>query len=201
MDEKTEELRDIFVDVAGEETVTEQQESSHGSLLTDEASVEERLLAVIDRLRDRFDVDIPLGDDSLVTVVRRYYEGDEDGAIADAIDATPDDVFRARTALHLLREADTDAPFDLARLHEDDTDPEALAEEFDLSEASLDRYQRVAEAQTRTRQESQRFQSEFEDVLHDAGLSTIMTDTIREDGLKEATEDIGSLEEDADVDF
>ncbi|PSP94449.1 conditioned medium-induced protein 4 [Halobacteriales archaeon QS_4_62_28] len=200
MDEKTEELRDIFVDVAGEETVTEQQEASHGSLLTDEASVEERLLAVIDRLRDRFDVDIPLGDDSLVTVVRRYYEGDGDSEIADAIDATPDDVFRARTALHLLREEDTDAPFDLARLH-DDTDPDALAEEFDRSEKALDRYQRIAEAQARTRRVGQRFRSEFEDVLHDAGLSAIMTDTIREDGLEEATEDIGSLEEDADVDF
>lgn len=36
MDEKTEELRDIFVDVAGEDTVTERQEDGHGSLLSDE---------------------------------------------------------------------------------------------------------------------------------------------------------------------
>jgi len=52
MDEKTEELRDIFVDVAGEDTVTERQEAGHGSLLSDEDGVEERLLAVIDGLGD-----------------------------------------------------------------------------------------------------------------------------------------------------
>jgi len=201
MDEKTEELRDIFVDVAGEDSVTERQESGHGSLLSDEDGAEERLLDVIDSLRERFDVTTDLGDAALVTVVQRYYEGDDDAAIAETVDATPDAVFRARTALHLLREDDTDAPFDLARLHGDDADPEAVAAEFDLDEATLERYQRVADAQREARQVSQRFQSEYEDVLRDAGISTVMTDAVRDDGLKEATEDIGSLEEDADVDF
>jgi len=201
MDEKTEELRDIFVDVAGEDTVTERQEAGHGSLLSDDEGVEERLLAVIDSLRERFGIDTDLDDTALVTVVQRYYEGDDDAAIAEAVDADPETVFRARTDLHLLREADTDAPFDLVRLHGDDTDPEAVAAEFDLDDATLERYQRVADAQRAARQVSQRFQSEYEDVLHDAGISTVMTDAVRDDGLKEATEDIGSLEEDADVDF
>jgi len=201
MDEKTEELRDIFVDVAGDETVTEHQESGHGSLLSDEEGVEERLLAVVDSLRERFAVDTELDDDALVTVIRRYYEGDTDAAIAELLETDEDAVFRARTALHLLREADSDAPFELARLRDAEVDLDALAEEFDLSPAQLDRYQRVVTAQTEARHVSQRFQSEYEDVLHDAGISTVMTDAVRDDGLKEATEDIGSLEEDADVDF
>ena len=201
MDEKTEELRDIFVDVAGEDTVTERQEAGHGSLLSDEDGVEERLLAVIDRLRERFDVDTPLSDDALVTVVRRYYEGDDDAAIAEAVDADLEPVSRARISLHLLREGDTDAQFDLARLREPDADLDAIAAEFDLTDAELRRYQRVVTAQTRARQVSGRFQSEYEDVLHDAGIATVLTDGVRDDGLDEATEDIGSLEEDADVDF
>jgi len=201
MDEKTEELRDIFVDVAGEDTVTERQEAGHGSLLSDEDGVEERLLAVIDRLRARFEFDTDLDDDALVTVVRRYYEGGSDAEIAATVETDEATVFRARTALHLLRESDTDAPFDLARLRDPDTDLDALADEFDLSDAQLRRYQRVVTAQTQARQVSHRFQSEYEDVLHDAGISTVMTDAVRDDGLKEATEDIGSLEEDADVDF
>lgn len=201
MDEKTEELRDIFVDVAGEETVTERQEAGHGSLLSDEEGVEERLLAVIDRLRGRFEFDTDLDDDALVTVIQRYYEGDEDSEIAAAIDATAETVFRARTALHLLRDEDTDAQFDLARLRDPDANLDALADEFDLSDVQLRRYQRIVTAQTQARQVSHRFQSEYEDVLHDAGISTVMTDAVRDDGLKEATEDIGSLEEDADVDF
>ncbi|WP_372479943.1 conditioned medium-induced protein 4 [Halomicrobium sp. HM KBTZ05] len=200
MDEKTEELRDIFVDVAGEDTVTERQEDGHGSLLSDEGGVEERLLTVIDRLRERFEVDTPLSDEALVTVVRRYYEGDDDAAIADAVDADTDVVTRARIDLHLLRDEDTDAPFDLARLREADTG-ETVREAFDLTEAELARYRRVVAAQTRARQVSGRFQSEYEDVLHDAGIGTVLTDGVRDDGLKEATEDIGSLEEDADVDF
>lgn len=199
MDEKTEELRDIFVDVADDDTVTERQEAGHGSLLSDEDGVEERLLAVIDRLRERFDVDTGLSDEALVTVVRRYYEGDDDAAIAEAVDAEPETVSRARIALHLLRDEDTEAPFDLARLREGD--PDAVREEFDLSASELERYQQVLAAQTQARQVSGRFQSEYEDVLHDAGITTVLTDGVRDDGLDEATEDIGSLEEDADVDF
>jgi hypothetical protein len=199
MDEKTEELRDIFVDVAGEDTVTERQEAGHGSLLSDEDGVEERLLAVIDRLRERFDVDTDLSDDDLVTVVRRYYEGDDDAAIAETVGAEVDAVSRARIALHLLRDEDTEAPFDLARLREGD--PDEVREEFELTDDQLRRYQRVVAAQTRARQVSGRFQSEYEDVLHDAGITTVLTDGVRDDGLDEATEDIGSLEEDADVDF
>jgi hypothetical protein len=199
MDEKTEELRDIFVDVADDDTVTERQEAGHGSLLSDEDGVEERLLIVIDRLRERFDVDTGLSDEALVAVVRRYYEGDDDAAIAEAVDAEPETVSRARIALHLLRNEDTEAPFDLARLREEDAD--AVREEFDLSASELERYQQVVAAQTRARQVSGRFQSEYEDVLHDAGITTVLTDGVRDDGLDEATEDIGSLEEDADVDF
>lgn len=222
MDDKTEELRDIFVDVAGEDAVTESQEESPGSLTTDEDGVDDRIVAVIERMDDRYQFATELGTEALVTVVRGFYDGDDDetiaadlsddaaadvdpaGAATDdaaAIDVTTDDVFRARMDLHLFRDADTEAPFDLAPLRKrPDVDVETLAAELDVSPDEIRHYRRVVDAQTEARQVSQRFQSEFEEALADAGLST-MTDAMPENGRTDATEDIDSLEEDADVSF
>jgi len=204
MDEKTEELRDIFVDVSGEETVTESQEDDRGTLAGDEEGVEDRIADSIDRLRERFPFETDLGEDALVTVVRRFYGGDDDAAIADEIGADPDEVFAARMDLHLFREDEADLPVDFGDLRDlldADADDAAIADEFGVATDEAGRYRRIARARDEARSVSYRFQSEFEDVLTDAGLSTTMTETIREDGLREATEDIGTLEEDADVDF
>ncbi|EMA03794.1 hypothetical protein SAMN05443574_102389 [Haloarcula vallismortis] len=204
MDEKTEELRDIFMDVSGEEAVTESQEASRGSLTgTDEAGVVDRLGDVIERMRERYEFRTELADDNLVTVVRLFYEGSDDATIAAEIDADEPDVVEARLDLHLLREEDTEAPFDLPafRRRVADSDPSAaeLAAEFDIDESRAAHYRRVVAAQGAARRVSHRFQSEFEDVLTDAGLSTQHAAALREDGLDEATEDIDSLDSGADV--
>jgi hypothetical protein len=204
MDEKTEELRDIFMDVSDEESVTESQEASRGSLAdTDEAGVADRLGDTIARMRERYEFRTGLADDALVTVVRLFYEGSDDGAIAADIGADESDVAKARLDLHLLRDADTEAPFDLAefrrRVADDDPSVTALAGEFDIDESLAAHYRRVVTAQDAARRVSHRFQSEFEDALTDAGLSTQHAATLRNDGLDEATEDIDSLDSDADV--
>ena len=55
MNEKTEELRDIFTDVTdGEDTITESQEDTRGSLERDERSDEERLRSVVQQMRERY---------------------------------------------------------------------------------------------------------------------------------------------------
>ncbi|WP_424001808.1 conditioned medium-induced protein 4 [Haloarcula salina] len=204
MDEKTEELRDIFMDVAEDGSVTESQEASRGSLTdTDEASVAERLGAVVSRMRERYAFETDLDDETLVTVVRRFYEGSDDAAIADELGVDESAVIEARLDLHLVREEDTEAPFDLAafRRRVADADPTIaeLAERFDVDESWAAHYRRVVGAQDAARRVSHRFQSEFEDVLTDAGLSTQHAASVREDGLDEATEDIDSLDSDADV--
>ncbi|WP_136717396.1 conditioned medium-induced protein 4 [Halorientalis salina] len=195
MDEKTEELRDIFVDVTDEETVTEAQADDRGSLAdADEADVPERLVAVIDRMRDRYEFDTDLDEDTLQQVVQGFYDGDDDETIAAAVDADPATVFRARMDLHLLRDADTDFPFDLADLRDqrDDDAPDVpdLAERLDSDPATVARALRVANAQARSRRVSHRFRSEFEDAIPDAALSLTLTESAREDGLEEAAEDI-----------
>ena len=204
MDEKTEELRDIFMDVSDEGAVTESQEASRGSLAdTDEAGVADRLGDVIARMRERYEFRTELADEALVTVVRLFYEGSDDATIAAEIGADESDVVAARLDLHLLRDGDTEAPFDLAefrrRVANDDPSVAELADEFDIDESWTAHYRRVVAAQDAARRVSHRFQSEFEDVLTDAGLSTQHAAALREDGLDEATEDIDSLDSGADV--
>ena len=204
MDEKTEQLRDIFIDVAGEESVTESQAAGRGSLTdTDEERVESRVREVIGRMRERYAFRTPLDDAALVTLVRGFYAGREDGELAGDLGVDESAVLEARLDLHLLRESDADADFDVAafrrRVVGDDPTDADLAADFDIDADTAARYRRVVDAQAAARQVSRRFTSEFEDALADAGLSTHMTAAVRETGLDEATEDIDSLDSDADV--
>ena len=142
MTNNTEELRDIFEDISDEDTVTETQEDSRGSLTQERAS-EERLREIIGRMRKDHGFDSSLSDAELATVVERFY---------------------------------------------DDTTDTAVADELDVSESTVRRYRRVIEAQNEARRVSDRFRSEFEDALLEAGMGEEFTDEMADDGLEEATE-------------
>ncbi len=192
MDEKTEELRDIFMDVTDESTVTESQEETHGSLQS-ETEVEERLEDVIAEMRDRYDFGTTLSDEQLVTVVRGYYAGDSDAEIARALGdgSLGKTVARARIDLHLVRDSDADAPFDLDALRElldEDASTAECAADLDVSESTVRRYRRVVETQQERRTVNDRYRDEFENVLQDRELAERMTEDIHEDGLDDATE-------------
>ncbi len=204
MDEKTEQLRDIFMDVSGEASVTESQAAGRGSLTdTDEATVEERLGETVARMRERYDFRTDLDDPALVGLVRGFYAGHEDAALAEELGVDESTVYEARLDLHLLRETDDDADFDVAafrkRVVGGAATDEELAAAFDVDTETAARYRRVVEAQAAARGVSHRFTSEFEDALAEAGLATQLTAAVRETGLDEATEDIDSLDSDADV--
>jgi predicted transcriptional regulator len=192
MDEKTEELRDIFMDVTDESTVTEQQEETYGSL-SSEAEVDERLEDVVARMRDRYDFGTTLSNAELVTVVRGFYADDSDAEIArDLGDASlGKTVSRARIDLHLIRDSDTDAPFDMGKLRDlldRETSTTDCADELDVSESTVRRYRRVVETQQERRTVNDQFREEFENILHDGELSDRMTEDMQEDGLDDATE-------------
>jgi len=192
MDEKTEELRDIFIDVTDESTVTERQEQTHGSL-SSEADLRERLEAVVARMRERYDFGTTLSDEELATVVRGYYAGDSDAEIARELgDASlGKTVARARVDLHLLRDADTDAPFDLDELRElldEEASTADRADALDVSGSTIRRYRRVIETQREMQTVNDRFTDEFENILRDRELSDRMTEAAQEDGLDDATE-------------
>ena len=190
MTDNTEELRDIFEDISDEDTVTETQEDSRGSLTRERAS-EERLREIIGRMHEDHEFESSLSNDELITVVERFYDDATDTAIADELGVSRRDVFRARLDLHLIRDRDTDAPFDLAALRDlldDDRSTGEIADALDVSGSTVRRYRRVVEAQNEARRVSDRFRSEFEDALLEAGMGEEFTDEMADDGLEEATE-------------
>jgi len=199
MDEKTEELRDIFIDVTDEETVTESQEETPGSLTDEAEGKREQLAGVIGRMRDRYEFGTDLDDAALADLVELFYDGESDAAIARELDASRKTVFRARLDLHLVRDRDTDAPFDLAALRErlpEEPSTADLAATFDVSESTVRRYRRVVRAQNESRGANDRYRDEFDRLLADGDLTGGLTEDVQEDGLDDATEGM-----ETDVDF
>ncbi|GAB3678122.1 conditioned medium-induced protein 4 [Halopiger thermotolerans] len=196
MNEKTEELRDIFTDVTdGEETVTESQEDTRGSLERDERTDEERLENVISQMRERYEFETDLSNDELIELAEAFYEDESDEEIAEDLGVDADEVFEARMSLHLVRDDDADE-VDLTAIRGREEDDATLAEEYGVSEDQIRRYRRVAAAEDQSRTANDRYRDEFDSILADAELSEQMTTDVREDGLEDATEGM-----ETDVDF
>lgn len=162
MDDKTAELRDIFLDATGGEgTVTERQAERRGSLVDvdDPETVDARLRDLVAAMRERYDFETDLDPDGYVRLIRGFYDGEDDATLADALGVDTDTVFRARLDCHLVRK--------------DDEGTAAV-------EASRERAVRA----------NDRFRDAFTDLLTDADLSGRLASDSREDGLREATEDI-----------
>jgi len=192
MDEKTEELRDIFMDVTDSDTVTESQAATKGSLTDDEAA-RERLADLVAELRERYAFETELSDGQLCELALSFYDGASDADLARELDVERRTVFRARLDLHLFRDRDLDAPFDVEAFRRRITGPEDvatsdLAEDFDVSESTVRRYRRVVEAQDQSRRANDRYRDEFDSILGDADLAGPMTQEARQDGLEDATE-------------
>ncbi|MFD1598657.1 conditioned medium-induced protein 4 [Halobellus rarus] len=132
MDEKTAELRDLFVETTGEETVTESQSTPRGTMGSDrdDEAVDDRVTELIETMRERYEFASPLATPDLRRVVRAFFDPDAgaadaeswsaeaDSALADSLAADVDggDVFRARMDLHLVGDADRDGPVPYDRL-------------------------------------------------------------------------------------
>jgi DNA-binding transcriptional regulator YiaG len=193
MDDKTEELRDIFMDVSEEEMVTESQAEQRGSIAktSDEEADRERLEGVVTALGERYDFVTDLETATYVRLVRAFYDDESDEAIAEKLSVSAEDVFRARMDLHLLRGEDTDTPFDISELRRrPGASDEAFAAEFGVDVATVRHYRHVVAAEDAARAANHRYQTEFDEILTDTALSGHFTDQITEDGLDEAAEDI-----------
>ena len=218
MDEKTAELRDLFVDATGSETVTERQAEDRGTLVDrDDEAAHEEVRELVAAMRERYGFSTPLGDDAYALVARgRFEESDE--AIAAALrdgleggddELGPDDidaatVRKARLDLHLVRESDReidapdgdedgDAPFayaDLKRLTAAGNSIVECAEELDAQPDTVARYAAVARTDIASTRANDRFRDAFRDLLTDADIEGSLASDAREDGLREATEDI-----------
>ncbi|OYR42452.1 hypothetical protein [Halorubrum sp. Eb13] len=214
MDEKTAELRDIFVETTGSDTVTERQAESPGTLTDrDEAAVAERVRELVAAMRERYDFSTDLDDATYARIARGHFELDDDAAIAaalaegdaaesDAVDASepvdvdPETVRDARFDLHLVRDADRevdDASFDYADLKSLTAEGRSIVDCAAALGADPDhvaKYARVARVDLTSTRANDRFRDELRDLLTDAEIEGNHAETAREDGLKEATEDI-----------
>lgn len=190
MDEKTEELREIFMSVADDESVTERQEESPGTL-ADEESVDDRLDALITRMRDHFVFRTDLDDAALRTIARGFFEETADDEMATNLNVDAETVFRARMDLHLVREADREAPiaFETFRgLVAEDPDPQALQARFEADAAVIERAVAVVEAEREMRRANYRYRDELNELLGDGDVAEQLTNDVTDDGLDDATE-------------
>ena len=186
MDEKTEELRDIFLSVSDEESVTESQSEDRGSLLTEQRG---DLGVVIEQLREKFGFEVSLSDETRERLVENFYDGADDEELAATLDLDTETVFRARMDLHLLREDEPaldDETVDQIRASDDDADD--LAAELGLSADDVGRCRAVLDARERSRRVSQRFRTAYEERLTDTELTDHLAADATEDGLDGATE-------------
>lgn len=205
MDEKTERLRDLFIETTGADAVTERQEESPGSLAGGDAPPPERAAAVVARMRERYEFRTDLDDDALANLAARFFDGAADGAIADALDVDPAAVFEARMDLHLVRKDDRDPAaaagpgsdpepaldFDALRdLHVEGVPIAERADSLDADPATVRRYSRVVAADLASTRANDRFRDGFRALFTDAEIEGPLARDAREDGLAEATEDM-----------
>jgi hypothetical protein len=192
MDEKTEELRDIFLEATGSDTVTERQEAGRGSLKDEDREVDdERLAELVEAMRDQFSFRSALGTDALVTVLRGFFDGRTDADLADELGVSESAVFEARMDLHLVVDADhTPLDAEVRPLVVDGASLDACLEAADADPEVVRRAYLVARSEAAAARVSHRFRDEFAELLTDEDLSTRLASDARRDGLKDATEDL-----------
>lgn len=193
MDDKTAELRDIFIEATGSDTVTESQSESPGSLTDSDRDVSDRLRELIGRMRDRYEFSTDFDDETLSQIVQAYYTEHTDREIASELDVEPHAVFEARLDLHLVSAADRKAEFDLdglRRLVVEDVPLSERATKLDITEATAQHYSMIVEADLQSTRANDRFRDEFAELLTDSDLTGQLARDARKDGLKDATEDL-----------
>lgn len=195
MDDRTEELKELFVETTGEESVTEDQQEGPGELSGEAAAADaaERVEELVARMRERYAFESGLDDETLTELVVGFYADESDAELTERLDLDEETVFTARMDLHLIREADRDAPFpfeDLRELVVEDVPLGERADRLDADVEEVERYSQVALAELRSTRANHRFVDEFAELLTDTELTDSHAATARDDGLQEAAEDI-----------
>lgn len=165
--EKVQRLQEMFASMTTESTFVESQEAARGAV-PDDSELEADLRALVAEMRDRYGFRTKLDDAALVAVVRGFYDGASDAELAGTLDASSEQVVRARINLHLFRPEDTAASFDLAdlraMLREGVTVAEA-AHELGVPESTVSRYAGVLRRQAAARRSGYHYPGEFESLL------------------------------------
>jgi DNA-binding NarL/FixJ family response regulator len=185
--EKVEQLTEIFHDIAGGSTTTteHQHEDRWTSPSTTHSDADDTIRGIIREMTDEYDIRTSLEEDELVTVVRRYHAREGDTEIARTLGTPNRDktIARARISLHLFRDTDFDAPFELSQLRElldQDASNEKIADTLSASKSTVRAYARVLAAETEAERASHEYQSRFEQALTDTETDSDDTDQFSE---------------------
>lgn len=192
MNEKTERLRALFLEVADGDTVTERQREGPGTLRRDRP-VDERLRPIIDRMRAQFEFESALDTEEYLRVIVGFYDGEPDRVIADALGLDPSAVFEARMDLQLVHPEDWPLPIDRStfkRRYPESTPADEIAADLDVPGPTVDRARRVLATTDTIRRTNGRYPDQFSEIVADGDLSTRLARDARESGLRDATEDM-----------
>lgn len=192
MDDKTAELREIFIDVSDRDTVTESQEESPGSL-ADDTDRRERVADLIAEMQDTYEFESSFDVEALVRIADGYFEDESDAELAATFDTTADAIREARLDLHLIRDDDRSEIPEIDRVQEAldaGRGPAELATDFDLEPDAAELAARLVRTEQEMMRSNYRFRDEFRSLLGDEDLSDQLTEAAKQDGLEDATEGI-----------
>jgi DNA-binding NarL/FixJ family response regulator len=186
--EKVEQLTDIFHEITGESSITERQhEDRWASVSADNSDVDadEAIQSIVHEMADEYGIQTSLDEDELATVVRSYHAGEGDRETARTLGTPNRDktIARARISLHLFRDTDFDAPFELSQLREllnQDASNEEIADTLSTSKSTVRAYARVLAAEAEAEQASHEYQSRFKQALTDVETDNDDTDQLSE---------------------
>lgn len=173
--DRVQRLQRIFDSLGADPTFTERQVASRGSV-REEGAVTASLTDVVAEMRERYRFRTSLDDAALAAVVRGYYAGRSDAALAAELDVSTAVVARARVNLHLLRPVDILAPFDLGVLQAllaEGVTHSAAATVLGVSRSTVDRYAHVLSVRAEARETGYRYPEAFEERLAVAEDATL----------------------------
>lgn len=191
-------LTEIYMDVSeGIESTTEQQEEQRGSWQPN-TEADTRISETIAEIQERYDLETQLSNDQLVTLVKAFFEGNRDTTIARQLgDASLDKtVTRARLGLHLFRERDTVADFDVGALREcfeAGNSGAECARRLGIGKSTANRYRRIFEAKAEAERVDNEYYERFQRYCRgEDDAADVDTNSIGDDGLDDAVADAGA---------
>lgn len=187
---ETAHLRELFTDITGQSSVTEEQRQTHGTVRT-EKEVTDTIQAIIDEIRDRYSIDTTLDDDDLIDIVRGFHQGLSDRAIARTLGNVNLDraVARARLQLHLFRDVDFEAPFDIDRLEElwaNGQSTSDIANKLEVSPSTVRFYRTAVAAREDAQRVNHQFQMRFAELFDGHNFSEHLVSSLRHEGITDA---------------
>ena len=171
-----EELTAIYMDVSkGDTTTTERQEDQRGRW-TSNTNTDQQIRSTIEEMHERYDLNTQLSTDQLMTLVKAFFESEGDTEIArrlgdSSLDKT---VTRARLGLHLFRERDTTADFDLEALSEcfeAGNSGAECARQLNIAASTANQYRRILSAQQEAKRVENTYYERFQRLCSAGGMA------------------------------